>query len=32
LHEVGGSGVEHAVAGFDQGMTDGAQEMGFSGA
>jgi hypothetical protein len=31
LHEVGGAGVEDAKAGLDQGMADGAQDVGLAG-
>ena len=30
LHQIAGSGVKDAVPGFDQGMADGAQNMGFA--
>lgn len=32
LHDVGGAGVEDALAGFDKGVADGAEDMGFAGA
>jgi hypothetical protein len=32
LHEVSGAGVEDASSGLDEGVGDGAEEMGLAGA